>query len=312
MPNFPTVYASTSGGAQWIKETVCDTWGVGASFCPKVGKATKATKAAKAPGARRKMKAAKYQNCDVGVRIEIVTDFFDDQSSFYLKNDDTGEIVSQVSDLTIPSNRQINLNALCSGESYTAVLEDSYHDGQFYCDPSSFDDFPPFLQGRFGVTPIFEQSDPWDGDFIIFGLFLPSPNDDCNLEIDVDIFTDFFPEETSWILFDATDTSNLIFVDGMAPGTYTTPLELYTETISGLCPDTNYVFVLLDSDGDGQVSIDNNLSHSPNVPWSPFLKPDSSCPIPGMIGTLMSNDEVIFDKLGYWAGESLQATFVAP
>ena len=257
------------------------------------------------------MKAAKNQNCDVGVRIEIVTDFFDEESSFYLKNDDTGEVVSQVSDLTIPANRQIDLNTLCSGESYTAVLEDSNHDGQFYCDASSFAGFPPFLQGRFKDTPIFEQSDPWNGETIDFGFMFLSPNDDCNLEIDVDIFTDFFPEETSWVLFDLTDITNPIF-DGMPPATYTTPLELYTETISGLCPDTTYIFTLFDNERNGQLPIADNLSAPPFVSWSPFLKPDSSCPVPGMIGKLLSNDEVIFDKLGYWAGESLQATFVAP
>ncbi len=192
-------FASTSAGAPWIKETVCDTWGLDASFCPKTpGKSTKAPKKS-SNKSMKKAKAEPEPNCDVQVVIDVGLDYYSyAETSFYLQNDATGEIVLDVPDFSGETSPQV-FGSLCSGESYTAVLQDSYGDGQYWTASSccTFND----------------PNDPIDDAFCF--------------------------------------------------------------------------------------------------PWFPYFDPDN-CPPAGMIGTLSNSGEVIFDKLGWWAGESLQATFVVP
>lgn len=315
LPYFPGVYASTSGGAHWIKQTICEDWGLDANFCrtrssksSKSSKTFKPSKSSKTSGSKKATKKGKKQNCGVDIAIEIVTDANNDESSWYLKNDATGDVVTEIESFAdAETGKQIILEGLCSGETYTSVLEDSGGDGQFYC--TSCEGPPPYLQGRSGDDIIFEITDPWPGVSSQgpFSFTLDSSEDTCNLEVVFDIFTDSSPDDTYWGIFETEGGNEFA---STFPNTYTQAYQLYTETVGGLCPGVSYEFSLFDNARDGQLPIPEEAL-TPCYPTSPVFAADL-CPLPGMIGTLSSSGAVLFDKLGYWAGESLQATFTVP
>ncbi len=289
--NYPTVYASTSGVAEWIKTTVCDTWGVDASFCPKAPKGGKAAKKGK-----KGKKAKKECKATRAATFEVITDIFAFESTWYLQNDATGEITARMdaSEFTDPNEIYPVEVELCSGESYTSFLADSFGDGQKHeycilCDPP-----PGVFWVQFEDTIIFQVGD-WDGYEIASNpIVLSSTGTDCDLEIDINVITDQWPYETFYSVEEAAGTVIL----QTSPGDFTEEYSLYLDmTVTGLCPGVEYIFVLYDDFGDGT-----------NIP--PYcLEEPNPCPEPGMIGTL-STGEVLFDALGNWDGYSLSETFV--
>ena len=94
--------------------------------------------------------------------VQYCTDYFPDETSWYLKNS-TGDIVAAM-DTFVEREKKHPIDVdLCSGESYTSILLDSFRDGQTFC---SHYELPPFFEVKFEDTVIFEVTDNWSGSVI--------------------------------------------------------------------------------------------------------------------------------------------------
>lgn len=310
--NFPGVYASTSGGWKWIQKTICGEWFINAKFCDYTMSPTETTTIpttfptsytttsfpSSAPTAGKKGKtgkAAKAKKCKAKKAIiEVSTDIFPGDSSWYLENDATGEKVSEESVFDLKYSTSVFEVELCSGESYTSILKDSFGDGQYGVCPA----LSPYVEVTYEDNVLFSLP-AWYGDSVESDPFVVS-NDpgDCDLVVVGTVNFDQFPQETS-IKVVIHETGEVIFET--KPGDFTELFGTYTTEVT-VCPQVEYRIIVEDDYGDGQ-NIGDCDSEDTVAPFGKSL--------PGMIGTL-DTGKVLFDALGSWVGDELQETFVVP
>lgn len=223
--------------------------------------------------------------------VQYCTDYFPDETSWYLKNS-TGDIVAAM-DTFVEREKKHPIDVdLCSGESYTSILMDSFGDGQFgYCPVT-------FVEVTYEDNVLFSLP-AWYGDSVESDPFVVS-NDpgDCDLVVIGTANFDEYPQETS-IKVVIHETGEVIFET--KPGDFTESLGTYTTEVT-VCPQVEYRIIVEDDFGDGQ----NTYDCDPEDFVPPFGKS-----LPGMIGTL-DTGKVLFDALGFWDGDELQETFVVP
>lgn len=228
-PGVPGVYAEISAVEEWISNQICALSDDRPDDCPEP--TPPPTPTPPGPG-------------EITVVVNVVTDSYPNEISWELL-DEGGEVLAGVGqgDYNLPSHSYDTPVNLKINDTYTFTIFDLYGDG--LCCGGSYEvstDSAVLARGSsFGSiesTTFVVREGSW--------IPTPPPTSEGNVPITISVMTDSFPYEVSWVLYN--DQGNL--VESAPQGTYTFDQYLYTTTLN-LENDTEYIFTISDSSGDG-------------------------------------------------------------